>query len=122
MKISNALVAATWGLTAISSAFAVGEPDTKLMSQAKVSESDARLTALSRVPNGVVKSFELEVEHGKLVWSFDISQSSVKRVTEIQVDAVTGKIVSLKTETPAQEAKEAKAEANEVKAKPGVSK
>jgi len=36
-----------------------------------------------------------------------------KGVGEIQVDAKTGEIVSLKTESPAQEAKEAKAEQTE---------
>ena len=86
------------------------------MSEAKVSEAQAKSTALNKVPHGIVKSSELETEKGKLVWSFDIAQPSTKGVTEIQVDAITGKIASLKIETAAQEAKEAKADAKEAKA------
>ena len=117
MKMMTAISAATLGLACvISSAFAAEASQAKLMSEAKVSEAQAKSTALNKVPNGVVKSSELEKEKGKLVWSFDISQPSAKSVTEIQVDAITGKIVSLKTETPAQEATEAKAEAKEARA------
>ena len=91
-------------------AFAAGNSHEALMAQAKVSQEQARATALAKVPNGVVKSADLEMEKGRLVWSFDISQASTKDVTEVWVDAKTGKIVSLKKETPAQEATEAKAE------------
>jgi uncharacterized membrane protein YkoI len=87
----------------------------QLQSQAKVTEADARTTALAKVPGGTVSSAELEKEHGKLVWSFDIATAKTKNVTEVQVDAVTGKLVSTKTETPSQEAKEAAAEKKEAK-------
>jgi hypothetical protein len=73
--------------------------------------AQATQTALRRVPNGAVKSVELEREHGKLVWSFDVAQSGKSGVTEVQVDAVTGQVVSLKRESAAQEADEASAEA-----------
>lgn len=117
MKMMSAIGAATLGLACVmSNALAADASQATLMSEAKVSEAQAKSTALNKVPNGVVKSSELEREKGKLVWSFDISQPSAKGVTEIQVDAITGKIVSLKTETPAQEAKEAKAEARKAKA------
>jgi len=55
-------------------------------------------------------SSELEKEHGKLIWSFDIAQVGSKNITEVQVDAKTGKIVSTKTETPDKERQEAIAE------------
>lgn len=84
--------------------------DSALQAQAKVSEADARVTALAKVPSGTVSSAELEKEHGKLVWSFDIAQARSPNVTEVQVDAISGKIVSTKVETPRQEAKEAAAE------------
>ena len=117
MKMNIAIRIATLGLAcAVSNVFAAEAPNAALMSEAKITEAQAKSTALAKVPNGTVKSSELEREKGKLVWSFDISQPSAKGVTEIQVDAITGKIVSLKTETPAQEAKEAKAEAKEMKA------
>jgi hypothetical protein len=88
-------------------AFAAGESHEALMAQAKVTQEQARTTALAKVPNGIIKSEELEMENGRLVWSFDIAQASVKNVTEVWVDAKTGKIVSAKKETLAQEAAEA---------------
>ena len=91
-------------------AFAADETQAALLAEAKVTEAQARTTALSKAPNGTLKSAELEREHGRLVWSFDIARPSVKGVTEIQVDAKSGKIVSVKKETPAQEAKEVKAD------------
>ena len=82
----------------------------KLHAEAKISEADARATALATVPGGAVSSSELEKEHGKLIWSFDIAQVGSKNITEVQVDARTGKIVSSKTETPDKERQEAIAE------------
>lgn len=93
-------------------AFAAKDSQAALMAEAKVTQAQANATALAKVPNGIVKSSELERERGRLVWSFDVAQPSAKGVTEIQVDAKTGKIVSVKKETPAQEAKEVKSEGN----------
>jgi hypothetical protein len=42
------------------------------------------------------------------VWSFDIAAPGTRDITEVQVDAVTGAIVSVETETPAQQAAEKK--------------
>ena len=97
---------------AFSSALALADETTqaRLHAEAKISEADARTTALARVPGGSVSSSELEEEHGKLIWSFDIAQVGSKNITEVQVDAKTGKIVSTKTETPDKERQEAIAE------------
>ena len=46
-----------------------------LKKQTKVTEAQARSTALAKVVNGTVKSSELEKEHGNLIWSFDIATS-----------------------------------------------
>ena len=81
--------------------------DGELMKEAKISKLQAEKAALAKVPNGAIQSGELEREHGRLVWSFDIGTKSTKNVTEVQVDAKSGKIVSVKTETPADQAKEA---------------
>ena len=59
------------------------------------------------MPGGKITEGELEKENGKLVWSFDIATTGSKDITEIQVDAITGQIVSRETETPEQQAKEA---------------
>jgi hypothetical protein len=87
----------------------------KLRAAAKISEAQARTTALATVPGGSVSSSELEKEHGKLIWSFDIAQVGSQNITEIQVDAKTGKIVSTKVETPDKERKEALAEGKKSK-------
>jgi len=92
---------------------AAGPVPADLAAQAKITREQASATALAKVPKGVVKSAELEKEHGRLVWSFDIARPSTPGVTEIQVDAVSGKIVSMEHESANKEAKEAKAEKGE---------
>ena len=94
-------------------AFAAPASSDALRAEAKVSQEQATATALGRVRQGTVKSVELEKENGKLVWSFDIARPRTKGVTEIQVDAITGKVVLMKKESAAQEAREAKAETRE---------
>jgi uncharacterized membrane protein YkoI len=78
----------------------------KLMAQAKVTQTDAQATALAQVPNGTVKESELEKEHGKLIWSFDVATPDTKNITEVNVDAITGQVVSKEIETPKDESKE----------------
>jgi uncharacterized membrane protein YkoI len=92
------------------SAAAAEEPPATLLKQAKVTEEQATKIASAKVPDGTVKSSELEREHGKLIWSFDIARPGSRAITEIQVDAKTGKIVSLQTESVRDQAKEAKAD------------
>ena len=77
-----------------------------LLAEPRIAEEHARATALSKVPGGKVKSEELEKEHGRLIWSFDIAEPSSTDVTEVNVDAETGEL-SVKRETPAEENKEA---------------
>ena len=89
----------------------------ELQKQATVTKEDATKTALARVPSGTVKEAELEKEHGKLVWSFDIATPGTKDITEVQVDAKTGAIVSQTKESAASEAKEKKADSNKKKSK-----
>ena len=84
--------------------------EARLMKETKVAKSRAEKTALTRVPDGIIKSAELEREHGLLIWSFDIAKPGTKNITEVQVDAKTGKIASVKIETPKDQATEAAAE------------
>ena len=81
-----------------------------LKAQARVTEADARATAVRAVGGGSIQTGELEIENRKLVWSFDIKRPGSKDVVEVQVDARNGRIVSNKVETPAEQAKEAKAD------------
>jgi len=80
----------------------------KLARKAKITKEQAQETALKRVP-GTVESGELEREHGKLVYSFDI-RNSKGTITEVQVSAITGKIVRIEHESRKQEAAEKKKE------------
>ena len=83
------------------------ESQSALKAQAKIPQEEATKIALAKVPDGKIKAAELEKEHGKLIWSFDISMPKSANITEIQVDAKTGKIVSTQVETPKDQAKEA---------------
>ena len=82
----------------------------KLMAEAKVSKADAAKTALAKAPNGTIKEGELEKEHGKLIWSFDITTPDTKDITEVNVDAITGDVVSVEKESAESEAEEAAGE------------
>lgn len=82
--------------------------EAKLQSQAKVSREDAEKTALAKVPGGSIKEGELEKEKGKLIWSFDISVPGTSDIKEVQVNAISGEVVSVETESGAAEAKEKK--------------
>jgi uncharacterized membrane protein YkoI len=76
-----------------------------LSKQVKISEPEARKIALARVP-GIVRSEELEREHHLIVYSYDIEQPGKPGVEEVQVDAKTGKIVSVKHESDKAEERE----------------
>ena len=79
----------------------------QLAAEAKITRNAAEHIALAQVPAGRVASGELEREHGKLIWSFDIAQNGTHDIKEIQVDAKNGKIVSVQIETSKDQAKEA---------------
>ncbi|PYK40424.1 MAG: hypothetical protein DME49_00525 [Verrucomicrobia bacterium] len=82
------------------------QSEAELIAQAKITKSQAEKTALAKVPRGKIQSAEIEKEHHALVWSFDIVRPESKDITEVLVNAKTGKIVSFSTETPAAQAKE----------------
>lgn len=81
---------------------------TELMKQAKITKADAEKIALKKA-SGTIEEGELEMEKGKLVYSFDI-RNKKGTITEVQVDAKTGKIVSVEEEDAAKEAAEKKAD------------
>ncbi len=75
----------------------------ELRAQAKISKEQAAQTALARAPGGTVKEAELEKEKGHVIWSFDIATPGSKDITEVGVDAITGQMLSVETETPEQQ-------------------
>ncbi|MEA2571518.1 MAG: hypothetical protein QOI24_3519 [Acidobacteriota bacterium] len=99
------------------SAFAAAPPAKEdLQKEAKISMADARKTAMTKEPKGKIESEELEREHGKLIYSFDI-RNPKGTITEVAVSAIDGKIVSVEHENKAKEAAEKKQEAKEKAAK-----
>lgn len=80
----------------------------KLAKRAKITQEQAQETALKRAP-GTVESSELEKEHGKLVYSFDI-RNAKGTIDEVQVSAITGKIVRVEHENKKQEEAEKRAD------------
>ena len=78
----------------------------ELLKQARVTKHQAKRIALARVKGGTIKSVELEKESGMLIWSIDVAQPGKKDITDVWVDATTGKITAVEVETPAIEKKE----------------
>jgi len=83
------------------------QSEAELLKQAHVTKHQAKKIALARVKGGTIKSTELEKENGVLIWSFDIARPGTKDVTEVWVDATTGKISAVAVETPVGQKKEA---------------
>lgn len=83
----------------------------RLARQAKITMEQARATALNRA-QGNVESGELEREHGRLVYSFDI-RNARGTITEVQVSAITGRIVRVEHENRRHEAAERLQESRE---------
>jgi uncharacterized membrane protein YkoI len=109
--IKSLLTAAVVAGLSLNAAFAKDKNQSELEAKAKITKADAEKTALTKAPDGMVKDAELEDEDGKLVWSFDIARPGSKDITEVQVDAITGAIVSVEIEKPKDQKKEAKEDA-----------
>ena len=82
------------------------QSEAELLKQARVTKHQAKKIALAKVKHGTIKSAELEKENAVLIWSFDVAQPGKKDLTEVWVDATTGKITSVDVETPLTEKKE----------------
>jgi uncharacterized membrane protein YkoI len=89
-------------------------PDS-LAKAAKITEAAAAATAQARLPKAKIDGVELERENGKLIYSYDLKTAGKSGIDEVNVDAITGKIVAVAHETPATEKKEAAAEAKAAK-------
>jgi uncharacterized membrane protein YkoI len=66
--------------------------------QAKISKADAEKVAMAQAPTGTIQEAELEKEHGRLIWSFDMKVPGAADITEVNVDALTGQLVSVEHE------------------------
>ena len=94
------------------------ETQADLQHAARISMDSARAMARRTVPNGTIASSELEREHGHLIYSFDMRVAGHSGIEEVNVDAMTGKVLAHEHESAGAEKAEAKAEAKEKPAKP----
>lgn len=72
-------------------------PDS-LLKEAKITESQAASIAQKKVPSGAIQNLEMEREKGKLIYSFELKVPGKKGITEVNVDAMTGKVWPLEHE------------------------
>jgi uncharacterized membrane protein YkoI len=97
----------------------VKEEKPGLLKQAKISSAAAIATAQAKLPNAKLSSAEIENEDGKLQYSFDFKTAGKSGIDEVNVDAMTGKIIGkVEHESPASEKKEAAADSAKAKKKP----
>jgi uncharacterized membrane protein YkoI len=103
-------IALTAGALITGASFAATAPKSDvpahLAKQARITLDAARAAALTKAPNGTVQSEELEREHGKLIYSFDIQVPGQPGIEEVHVSAVTGRVLVQKHESPLTEKKE----------------
>ena len=92
------------------------ETQAELQKEAKMTMADARAMALRTVPSSAVQAGEIEREGGKLIYSFDMKVAGKSGIDEVNIDAMTGKLVSHQHETPKDERAEAKADAKAARA------
>jgi uncharacterized membrane protein YkoI len=84
-----------------------------LARSAKISLDSARAIAMKRVANASIESQELEREHGRLIYSFDMKVPGKSGIQEVNVNALNGRVVGVSHEGPAAEKREAAAEKKE---------
>lgn len=84
----------------------VKEEKPGLLKKVKVAPEAATAAAQAKVPKGRIISAEIEEEDGKLIYSFDIRTKGKSGIDEVNVDAITGAVLSVQHETPRDEARE----------------
>lgn len=104
-KLTPFAAAALLALPAAAHAQAVTVTEAKpgLLKEAKVQPAEAQKAALGHVPNATVTKAEIENEGKKLIYSYDLTVPGKPGITEVHVDANTGKVLSTKHETPKTE-------------------
>lgn len=80
--------------------------DSKLAAEAKITMAEARKIAMAQVPLAKVRSGELEREHGRLIYSFDMKTPGKRGIDEVNIDALDGSIVNKMHEGAKAEHKE----------------
>ncbi|MBV9491376.1 MAG: PepSY domain-containing protein [Verrucomicrobia bacterium] len=71
-----------------------------------ISQAQAERIALGKIPGGRVRSAQLQTAKGQRFWAVDVIQPGRTNAREVHVDARTGKILTLQTERPEDQAEE----------------
>jgi len=87
----------------------------KLAKTAKITEDSAAKVAQAKLPAGKIEAVELENEHGKLQYSYDIKVAGKSGIEEVNINAMDGSVIGVEHESAATVAKEAAAEKAESK-------
>ena len=106
-----ALAAAFAATQSAAQGVTVKEDKPGLLKKAKITAEAATKSAQAKVPKGKIVSAEIEEEKGKLIYSFDIKTEGKSGIDEVNVDAISGKVLGVEHETPKAEAKEKAADA-----------
>jgi uncharacterized membrane protein YkoI len=72
----------------------------------ELTQREAQQIALAKVPGGKVRSAELQSAGKNSFWSVDVVRPGKKNAREVHVDAHTGKVLSVQTERPEDQAEE----------------
>jgi uncharacterized membrane protein YkoI len=78
----------------------------RYQSKYHVRKSQAEQIALNKVPGGRSRTAELQRTNGSRFWSVYVVKSGSEYAKEVRVDATTGKILSVQTERPEDQAEE----------------
>lgn len=87
----------------------------KLAKTAKITEDSAAKVAQAKLPAGKIEAVELENEHGKLQYSYDIKLAGKSGIEEVNINAMDGSVIGVEHESAATVKKEAAAEKAEAK-------
>jgi uncharacterized membrane protein YkoI len=72
----------------------VQEEQAGLIARARLSPEQAREKALAAMPGGQIVESEIEEEDGRLIYSFDVKISGQDGHSEVEIDAMTGAVLS----------------------------
>ena len=70
---------------------------------AAISRDKAEAIALKQLPGSQIVAGGLEKAQGREVWTFDLSVPNSRNFTEVVIDAESGKVLSKRLETPADQ-------------------
>jgi Glycosyl transferase family 2/Peptidase propeptide and YPEB domain len=80
----------------------------------KISLHRAERIAFQHVPKGQFGDEELHMTNGRLAWTIDVQPPDQSDLHEIDIDAVDGKVLAVRTETAEEEALEAAVEGHDL--------